>query len=146
MILLHVAQMPYEPMVACFDSSTSGAREDRTATRALMTEMFSFLRERDFVSEDCKWQGSERFVQSVAACGDLPRLRTAIEIWPNAAWNERGQALLEFLAYMNQDGIDLGPNADLQNSPPPRWREFVDEFIKFRDLRANDEVKERGEE
>lgn len=141
LVLLHLSQMTYKPMIACFDAANSAAREDRESVRDLTDELYSFLRECEFVNEARQWQTDEQFRQSVLKCGKLPRLAAAVSYWPSADWSKRGQALLDFFDYINTDGIDLSPDSNLQSSPPNLWKEHVDSFIHFRNsLPSNESV------
>jgi nucleoside-triphosphatase THEP1 len=139
LIMLSLAQLPYSTLFACF-STTPGEVAARTRVRSMVSRMEEFLSTAGFVSADGRFVSDDRFRAALRSV-DMPLTGRAVTYWPDQDYGERGQSLLELLAFLGREGTDLAEHANLRNDPPPLWRQWKSDFDQ---LRSATDPKEWG--
>lgn len=139
LVMLSLAQLPYPTLFACFATTIEDVFA-RERVRVRGSRMKEFLAAAGFLTSDGRFVSNDQFRNQLQTI-DMPLTRKAVTYWPGQDYAERGQSLLELLAFLERERTDLGDNANLRNAPPPLWRKWKADFDQ---LRSATDPKEWG--
>ena len=128
MFLFHAAQLPYEIIFAVFSNSPA-ERDAQASLAGYCAETVSKLRKLGFLSDAGFLEDSAFRVLVKSKENELQRLKKSLILWPNVDFGRRGQSVIAFLEYLQNNPATLSVNEDIRTAPPSVWKKWITDML-----------------